>query len=375
LTLPSGGGKLALEDGEAARLHTGDPVSPRDRFLAAVGHRFVSPVPLDYLGSAPVDALLRQHLGVADNDQLRDRLGACIRTVGADFNMGHPACRAYHESLPPGVIPHPFGPWSRPGPPDGYGDPQQEKVYRLTGDITEKDVEDMVVPKPDWYDYNDLVNRCRRYDGCARLLNAGSYMLLSTAFRPMDEVFTDFVLNPGVAHVLLGKIHALMKGFAEAALEAAKGQIEIVRVGSDLGTQKGLLLSPDTFREFFFPRIREMGDLVHRHGAKLFFHSCGAVSELIPQLIEAGVDILDPVQPVAGMEPEKLKREFGRHLTFHGGVDTQDLMLNAPPARVKAEVERLSRIFGEGGGYILCPSNNFMSGTPLENLLAFYGLD
>jgi uroporphyrinogen decarboxylase len=317
---------------------------------------------------------MRERLGATNNDQLLDKLGACIRRVGADFKMNHPACRKYHESLPEGVIPHPFGPWSRVGSPDSYGGEQQQKVYRLAGDITVKDVEDMVIPEPDWYDYRDLVNRCNQYEGCARMLNAGSYMLLSTAFRAMDEVFMDFAVNPEVAHALLGKIHKLMYGFAEAGLKAAAGKIEIIRVGSDLGTQKGLLLSPEMFREFFFPRIREMGDLVHRHKAKLYFHSCGAVSELIPQLIEAGVDILDPVQPVAGMEAEKLKMEFGRYITFHGGVDTQHLMLKATPAEVKKEVARLTRIFGEDGGYILCPSNNFMSGTPIENLMAFYGL-
>ncbi|MFH0919259.1 MAG: uroporphyrinogen decarboxylase family protein [Fibrobacterota bacterium] len=184
----------------------------------------------------------------------------------------------------------------------------------------------------------------------------------------------DFAINPEAVDALFGKIHGLMKGFVEAGLKAAKGKIEIIRVGSDLGTQKGLLLSPEMCRQFFFPRIREMADLAHKYQAKLFFHSCGAVSELIPQFIEAGADILGPVQPVAGMEAERLKKDFGKHLTFHSGVDTQQLMRTGTPAQVKKEVERVTRVFGENGGYILCPSNNFMSGTPLENILAFYGV-
>lgn len=349
-------------------------MNARDQFFAAVNHTAGAPVPRDYSGSEQIDALMRARFNVADNDGLLSRLNTCIRRVGADFDMGHPACRKYHENLPQGIIPHPFGPWSRLASPDSYGGEQHEKVYRLTGDITVNEVEAMAIPEPDWYDYRDLVKRCDRYQGAARMLNAGSYMLLATAFRPMDEVFVDFAANPEIAHALLEKIHALMYGFAKKGLESAKGKIEIIRVGSDLGTQKGLLLSPQMFRRFFFPRIRQMADLVHGHGAKLYFHSCGAVAGLIPQLIEAGVDILDPVQPVAGMEAETLKREFGKHLTFHGGIDTQHLMRKGTPAEVRKEVERVTRIFGEGGGYILCPSNNFMSGTPIENVLAFYGV-
>ena len=116
-----------------------------------------------------------------------------------------------------------------------------------------------------------------------------------------------------------------------------------------------------------------MADVVHRAGVKMMFHSCGAVREVIPELISCGVDILNPLQPAAkGMEPAGLKRDFGSKIAFHGGIDIQYLLPQKPPAVVVAEAGRVGRILCEQGGYVLSPSHNIQLDTPTENIRAMY---
>ena len=125
------------------------------------------------------------------------------------------------------------------------------------------------------------------------------------------------------------------------------------------------------FRTFFKPRLKKLVDMAHSHGVKFMFHSCGAVRPLIGNLIEIGVDILDPLQAAAeGMEPPGLKDTYGDRICLHGGICTQYLLPKGTPDEVRAEVRRRVEIFGAGGGYILAPCHVFQTDVPSENILA-----
>jgi uroporphyrinogen decarboxylase len=144
--------------------------------------------------------------------------------------------------------------------------------------------------------------------------------------------------------------------------------------GDDFGTQKGPFISPAMFRRMIQPvmaeRIRHMRTYTD---AAAFHHSCGSIRTLIPLLIDAGVDILNPIQPNAfEMEPERLKAEFGDTLTFYGGVDTQQILPHGTPEEVREEVRRLIGILGRDGGYVLAPAHVFQEDVPLENIAALY---
>ena len=129
-------------------------------------------------------------------------------------------------------------------------------------------------------------------------------------------------------------------------LKATRGRIDIFWALTDLGTQAGLLQSRETFHRFIAPPIRTLAELANRHGVKFMFHSCGAVRELVPDLIELGVDILNPIQPAAaGMAPDGLKRDFGTKLCFHGGIDIQYLLPLESAAAVRAEARRRMEIW------------------------------
>jgi hypothetical protein len=145
--------------------------------------------------------------------------------------------------------------------------------------------------------------------------------------------------------------------------------------GTDFGQQQGPFVSPQTYRDLFQPFNKAVNDWVHRHTAwKTFIHSCGSVRALIPDFIEAGFDILNPVQcSAARMAPEELKTEFGDQVTFWGGgVDTQQTLPFATADEVRKEVRARLETFGQGGGYVFNPTHNVQAGVPIENVLAMY---
>jgi uroporphyrinogen decarboxylase len=143
------------------------------------------------------------------------------------------------------------------------------------------------------------------------------------------------------------------------------------RLHRDLGTQRGLFFSPEMFRTFIKPRLQKLIDMTHRHGVKFLFHSCGAIRPLIEDLIEIGVDILDPLQAAAaGMEPQALKDAYGGDICLQGGICTQYLLPRSTPEEVRKEVRRRVEILGAGGGYILAPCHVLQTDVPTENILA-----
>jgi len=145
--------------------------------------------------------------------------------------------------------------------------------------------------------------------------------------------------------------------------------------GTDFGTQRGLFISPAAYRDLFKPFHTAVNKRIHEKTAwKTFIHSCGSVVDLVPDFIEAGFDILNPVQTAAaGMDPRRLKKEFGRHLVFWGGgVDTQHTMAFGTPDEVYREVRQRIEIFGEDGGFVFDSVHNIQANTPTENLLAMF---
>jgi len=160
-------------------------------------------------------------------------------------------------------------------------------------------------------------------------------------------------------------------------LKAALGdKVDIVGIdGADYGSQKAELFSPDWFEELFLPGYREQYDWIHRNTTwKVWQHSCGSIPHIIPMLVEAGLDILNPVQcSAAGMDPGWLKETFGDRLVFWGGgVDTQRTLPFGTPEQVAAEVEDRIRVFAPGGGYVFNPVHNIQQGTPPQNILAAF---
>ena len=156
-------------------------------------------------------------------------------------------------------------------------------------------------------------------------------------------------------------------------LPPLRGWVQILVVGDDLGMQSGPQISRAMYREFFLPRHKRIYEYARElSGAHIFLHSCGGLYQLIPDLIEAGVEILNPVQTSArNMEPERLKREFGRELTFWGGgCDTQRVLIHGTPREVREDVRRRLEVFMPGGGFVWAQVHNILADVPPENIHA-----
>ena len=174
-------------------------------------------------------------------------------------------------------------------------------------------------------------------------------------------------------------VDALFDRVLEINIEIGKQLIElgadILWAGDDFGTQTGMLIDPDTWRRTFKPRIRIMFQEFRKVNpdVKIAWHSCGSILPIIPDFIEIGLDILNPMQPRAhGMDAQFLKDTYGKDLVFFGGVDIQELLPQKDPVEIKAEIERLSRIYGKDGGYIIAPAHNIQDDTPVENIEALF---
>jgi uroporphyrinogen decarboxylase len=191
--------------------------------------------------------------------------------------------------------------------------------------------------------------------------------------RGMEQFFEDMARNREFAEALLDRVTAVHIAMWEHFLDAVGETVDIAETADDLGGQTGLLISPRMYRDLIKPRHAALNTAIRsRTQAKILYHSCGAIMPVIDDLIEVGVDILNPIQPVPGrMNPEELKRRYGQRLIFHGGLDVQSLLPTGTPNQVRAHVRRYLNVLGPER-YIMAPANSVQPGTPPENLIAAY---
>jgi len=340
-------------------------LTSRERVLAAVDHQRPDRVPADIWAEPEVWIRLRKDLGVRSDDEVRDLLNVDVRYLSPIYPP---------DVEKDGVRQNMWGErWARANTP--WGENWEHIAGALAGASSLEELEAFLWPTCDDADYSTLAEQCDRYDGYAIAYGNADIFERPALVRGLENMLCDTALNPSwVEYLTKVFLDYFVEDFIRT-MEATGGRIDIYYALTDLGTQSGLLQSLDTFWRFIAPPIRTLADLVHGHGVKFMFHSCGAVREAIPELIELGVDILNPIQPAAvGMEPEALKRDFGRELCFHGGIDVQYLLPLETPEAVRREVRRRTEILGAGGGYIIAPSHNLQQDIGTENILAMYDI-
>ena len=188
----------------------------------------------------------------------------------------------------------------------------------------------------------------------------------------METALMNMLANPEIYEAVDEKVMNFYLRANEIFYEATKGKLHAVLIGNDMGSQRGLMLSPQCVRDFIIPGCRKLVEQAHAYGLKVIYHSCGSIVDVIPDLIEAGVDVIHPIQALAaGMEPQNLKDKFGGKVSFCGGVDTQDLLVNGTPDQVRAKVEELRSIFPTG--LIISPSHEaILPDVPPANIHALF---
>lgn len=225
--------------------------------------------------------------------------------------------------------------------------------------------------------YVGMADEARRYTEEGRAVALGSICsgLTEGLFkvRGFEDGYMDLAAEPALAQRIMEHVLEIKLAYWERVLPLVEGHVDVLVEADDLGAQDRTLFSPRTYRDLVKPLQRQLFDYLHAHSeAKVFLHTCGSVRELLPDLIEIGVDILNPVQvSAANMDSADLKREFGRDLVFWGGgVDTQRVLGPGTPAEVRTEVLRRVEDMGHDGGFVFATVHNIQPNVPVENILA-----
>ncbi len=340
-----------------------ETMTPRDRWLAVLNRRTPDRIPMDYWATPEVTKKLMEHLKCRNEIEMYKHL---------------------HIDKPVVVVPDYTGPKLPPGT-DVFGIRSREVNYG-TGTYSEtvfhplaeyKTVNEIKNnyrwPGPDWWDYSGIQDQLAGNEEYPIQGGGSEPFLTYKDLRGEEQAFMDLVLNPEMVNYCLDKLFDLCHENTSRIYEQIPGKVMITYVAEDFGSQTNLMYSPGQIREFFIPRMKKMIDLAHSAGAFVFHHSDGAIRKIIPDMIEAGIDLLNPIQwRCEGMEREGLKRDFGDKIIFHGGVDNQYTLAFGSADEVRQEVVDNIRILGEGGGYILAPCHNIQPVTPVENVVAMY---
>ena len=373
-------------------------MNSRERVLLSLNHKEPDRVPFD-LGGTVVTGIhhkayvaWRQALGLparepkiidmiqqlaqVDDDML-DRLGVDMRNISprssASFqitigDMGE--YTYFYDEFGTG--------WRSPKDGGWYYDMFD---YPLKGEMTVEQVERYPLPDPldpvRFVGLREAAIHVRDVEGRAVVfgnISAGIFEVL-TWMRGYADAYADWGSSSPAALKLMDRVLQLQLTYWEKALSLVGDLIDVAQIADDIAGQNGPLISPRSYRKLLKPLHKELCDFIHaRTNAKIFMHSCGAIRTFIPDFIEVGVDIINPVQvSAAGMDSAELKRDFGKDIVFWGGgVDTQRVLGTGTPQAVREEVKRRLDDFMPGGGFIFNTVHNIQGNVPAENMVAMW---
>ncbi|MBW2409651.1 MAG: hypothetical protein JRF72_07615 [Deltaproteobacteria bacterium] len=238
----------------------------------------------------------------------------------------------------------------------------------------------------DWPDPLEMFDYSGIRSQALQLYNDGEYAIVGSMGSPgnifeqswylrgMTEFFMDLVDNKEFAHALMSKITEIRKQNAEYFLREVGEYLDVFQLADDLAMQNGPYMSPDLYREMIKPYQIDLFKFVKSlTSAKIYYHSCGSITRLLDDLIEVGINILNPVQVTAeGMETDRLKQRFGKSLSFWGAIDTTEILPNGTTDDVRKEVRRVIHDLAPGGGFVLSSVHNLQPDIPPENILAMF---
>ena len=351
----------------------------RERVLEAVNFREADRAPIDFWAAAEVFDRLAGELGVSGAEGVLKKFDADLRYYRGPgmtpATLGQDGLFADHWGVKRKL--QTVSGRRRDGRPYTW-------MYKhlaaspLAGARSVADIERYAWPDAARWDYSGVKAACGairsgglavvfggdRLDRTAQL-KAGMYL------RGTEQFVTDLCLEPELAECILQHVAGYYMDYNRRVFEAADGNIDIFFMGDDMGTQNSTWVSVEMYRKFFKKRFAGFNELAHNFGIKTMYHSCGRVTGLVGEFVDAGLDILQSLQP-APMKNDfaKIKREFGRRLCLQGGIDIQDVLPHGSPADVRRHVRETAEILAPGGGYIFGTAHNIIPDVPTENILA-----
>jgi len=346
-------------------------MTSKERVRKAISHIQPDRVPANFDCVSSVAEKLFKHYSFDNMEQIYQKFEIDIRSVGPKY-IG-PEIKKWTENG--AEISESFWGWRSKHHWTGKEYNYITCYYPFDEFDTVEQLENYQWPSTEWFDYESVKYQCDAHKDKAIITGHEGPFQIATFLRSMENLFADMVVEPEFAHKIYDRMVEFELEHYEKILKAADGQIDIIRPHDDYGTQISLLFSVDMWRDYFKDNTKKLVNLTHKYGAFYQQHSCGAVRPIIPELIDCGVDVLEPIQKVNGLEPEDLKKTFGDKIAFHGGVDTQFVLPFGTVEEVKKETEHFIKTLNVNGGYILMASQGFEGDVPVENIEALYSVD
>lgn len=342
-------------------------MTPKERILATINRKPVDRAPIDLWCTPEVLDSLRKYTSLKDEMAIYNKLGIDkivwvfpgyggrffdpndsgeITMWGVPTRRVRAGLATYQEYINPPIA--------------NYIDSYQLADYHFW-------------PDPDKFDYKGAKELAKE----ARIWNFAtigpwvSHFEIYCQMRGLENAMMDTLLNPDFLDATIERIDAIQTVMLERMLTELNEELDLVFISDDMGMQDSLLISLESWETHFKCRLKKWCDLIHSYGKKVLYHTDGAISPLIPGLIECGIDILNPIQHICpGMDRDNLKKLYGKDLIFHGGVENQHVLPLGTVQDVIDETRQCLDTLGKDGGYICCSCHNIQAGTPVENILA-----
>ena len=340
-----------------------ETMTPRERWLAVLTQHTPDRTPMDYWATEEFNVRLLQYLGESD-------LRSALQKLHVDFVVSV-GPRYVGPRLPDGA--DVFG--CRYQKIDYGTGVYDECVYHPLAEYNSvAEIErEYTWPEPDWWDYSGIREQIRGWEDYPIRGGGSEPFLIYKSLRGQEQALMDLLQHPDIVHYCLDRLFGLAYAGTLRIYEQIPGQVLLSYVAEDMGGQESLMMSRRHIREFLLPRMKRMIDLTHSAGAYVFHHNDGNCRAILPDLTQAGIDLLNPIQWRSnGMDRQSLKQDFGDCLVFHGAMDNQYTLPFGTVDEVRQDVLDNLRILGAGGGYILAPCHNIQANTPTENVVAMY---
>ncbi len=350
-------------------------VTARQRAREALSHREPDRVPVDFWSTAETDARLLEHMGLANREELLEAFAVDFRYIAGPEYTGPPV--QIHDD---GTR---YDLWGVPRRQVGVKGDGWEQIYwevvsyPLADCASVADVEAYDKwPSPDWFDYSVIREQCARCDDYCVVfegdrLNRIAQLKPAMYLRGADQILVDMMVAPDLFDAIVGRISEFYLEYQRRILQAADGAIDLLMTGDDFGMQNGPIMAPEQWRARLKPGFAAFIELAHQYGVPVMHHTCGSVFELIPDFIDAGLDVLQSLQPEArDMDPARMKKLYGADLAFQGGISIQRTLPFGTPHEVREEARHLFEAMKPGGGFFAGTSHKIQADTPVENVVA-----
>jgi uroporphyrinogen decarboxylase len=308
-------------------------------------------------------------LGVADNEEVMQRLGIDIRTIAPRY-VG-----PQREVFSDGSVIDPLG-HHRKVVEHQYGTYFEYAGFPLAAARSVDDLAAYPWPRADWWDVShipDEIERLNQDTEYAILYEAGSVFETGWGLRGLDTFLIDLAMNPDLTRFVMERWANFWIDLGRKVLEAAGGRVDIAWTWDDIGTQNAPMISPQMWEQQIKPHHVRLNRALKEYDVTVMYHTCGSIMPFIDGLIDMGVEILNPLQPRAkGIDLAYIKATYGDRLSFHGAMDIQHTLPHGTAGDVAAEVRDRIQVLGAGGGYILAPAHMMQGDTSAENIVTMY---